>query len=194
MNAQLKPIVLDDDIPIPDDIAPYIQCLAHEGVPVRAMARAFKRHVEPIRDCIRFAIARGDITQMPRDDWPPTSNPKDRAPNGDRPMPTGELSAILGHIYKLTSKEADILTVLVRKPGPQTKEAILNFVYGTGPGDVPEVKIVDVFICKVRKKLKKHGIAVATIWGQGYTLENDDRAIVTDRVNEYLALQKQVAA
>ncbi|MER9912667.1 winged helix-turn-helix domain-containing protein [Mesorhizobium sp. M0050] len=36
--------------------------------------------------------------------------------------------------------------------------------------DEPELKIIDVFVCKLRKKLKPLGVEIQTVWGQGYRL------------------------
>lgn len=47
-----------------------------------------------------------------------------------------------------------------------TKEFILSTLYGGR--DEPELKIVDVFVCKLRAKLGEHRGAIATVWGRGY--------------------------
>ena len=65
----------------------------------------------------------------------------------------------------------------LRKGTTLTKEMFLNHLYGGM--DEPEVKIIDVFICKLRKKLAtatggKHYIE--TIWGRGYVLRNSEDA------------------
>jgi two-component system, cell cycle response regulator CtrA len=83
----------------------------------------------------------------------------------------------------LTGKEYQVLELLsLRKGTPLTKEMILNHLYGGM--DVPELKVIDVFICKLRKKLKmatggKHYIE--TVWGRGYVLRDPDAAQL-DRV------------
>jgi two-component system cell cycle response regulator CtrA len=53
-----------------------------------------------------------------------------------------------------------------------TKEAFLNHLYGGI--DEPEVKIIDVFICKLRKKLAQAGATdlIGTVWGRGYVLRD----------------------
>src|SRR3954465_3606716 len=69
----------------------------------------------------------------------------------------------------LTGKEYAILELLtLRKGVVMTKEAFLNHLYGGM--DEPEVKIIDVFICKLRKKLAQAGAdnLIATVWGRGY--------------------------
>ena len=69
----------------------------------------------------------------------------------------------------LTGKEYAILELLVLRKGMVlTKEAFLNHLYGGM--DEPEMKIIDVFICKLRKKLANAGAdnLIGTVWGRGY--------------------------
>jgi two-component system cell cycle response regulator CtrA len=71
----------------------------------------------------------------------------------------------------LTGKEYAILELLVLRRGVVlTKEAFLNHLYGGM--DEPEMKIIDVFICKLRKKLQQAGVdnIIGTVWGRGYML------------------------
>ncbi len=72
----------------------------------------------------------------------------------------------------LTGKEYSIFELLVlRKGSVLTKEAFLNHLYGGM--DEPEIKIIDVFICKLRKKLSQAGAGnlIGTVWGRGYCCE-----------------------
>src|ERR1700741_4061841 len=79
-----------------------------------------------------------------------------------------------GQPLHLTGKEYGILELLsLRKGTTLTKEMFLNHLYGGM--DEPELKIIDVFICKLRKKLAaathgKHHIE--TVWGRGYVLRD----------------------
>jgi two-component system, cell cycle response regulator CtrA len=72
----------------------------------------------------------------------------------------------------LTGKEYQMLELLsLRKGWTLTKEMFLNHLYGGI--DEPEVKIIDVFTCKLRKKLANasHGKNyIETVWGRGYVL------------------------
>lgn len=71
----------------------------------------------------------------------------------------------------LTGKEYAILELLVLRKGMVlTKDAFLNHLYGGM--DEPEMKIIDVFICKLRKKLQVVGAGnlITTVWGRGYML------------------------
>jgi len=85
-----------------------------------------------------------------------------------------------GSRVHLTGKEYQMLELLsLRKGSTLTKEMFLNHLYGGM--DEPEVKIIDVFICKLRKKLVdstygKHHIE--TVWGRGYVLRDPDAADV----------------
>jgi two-component system cell cycle response regulator CtrA len=77
-----------------------------------------------------------------------------------------------------TGKEYQMLELLsLRKGMTLTKEAFLNHIYGGR--DEPELKIIDVFICKLRKKLRAAGSdAVETVWGRGYVLRDPDLPVV----------------
>jgi two-component system cell cycle response regulator CtrA len=73
----------------------------------------------------------------------------------------------------LTGKEYSILELLVLRKGMVlTKEAFLNHLYGGM--DEPEMKIIDVFICKLRRKLADAGAdnLIGTVWGRGYMMRD----------------------
>ncbi len=75
----------------------------------------------------------------------------------------------------LTGKEYAILELLVLRKGMVlTKDAFLNHLYGGM--DEPEMKIIDVFICKLRKKLQNAGAGhlISTVWGRGYMLREEE--------------------
>ncbi len=79
---------------------------------------------------------------------------------------------VSGARVHLTGKEYQMLELLsLRKGTTLTKEMFLNHLYGGM--DEPELKIIDVFICKLRKKLANasHGRNfIETVWGRGYVL------------------------
>lgn len=84
----------------------------------------------------------------------------------------------------LTGKEYQMFELLsLRKGTTLTKEMFLNHLYGGM--DEPELKIIDVFICKLRKKLANATGGdhfIETVWGRGYVLRDPD-----PRVNVALA-------
>lgn len=76
----------------------------------------------------------------------------------------------------LTGQEARLIAFLMRR-GQVTKEQVLIALYEARPeGDIPLLKIVDVFVCKVRRKLRPFGVSIRTFWGQGYGLDEADKA------------------
>jgi two-component system, cell cycle response regulator CtrA len=79
---------------------------------------------------------------------------------------------ISGARVHLTGKEYQMLELLaLRKGTTLTKEMFLSQLYGGM--DEPEVKIIDVFICKLRKKLANASGGtdyIETVWGRGYVL------------------------
>jgi len=81
-----------------------------------------------------------------------------------------------GSPIHLTGKEYGILELLsLRKGTTLTKEMFLNHLYGGM--DEPELKIIDVFICKLRKKLNNATGGenyIETIWGRGYVLRDSE--------------------
>ena len=96
---------------------------------------------------------------------------------------TGKLSVNLdkktveidGQRVHLTGKEYAMLELLsLRKTTTLTKEMFLNHLYGGM--DEPELKIIDVFICKLRKKLASVSGEnyIETVWGRGYVLRDPD--------------------
>ncbi|MBJ2151228.1 response regulator transcription factor CtrA [Paracoccus sp. IB05] len=81
-----------------------------------------------------------------------------------------------GKAVHLTGKEYQMLELLsLRKGTTLTKEMFLNHLYGGM--DEPELKIIDVFICKLRKKLSEATGGesyIETVWGRGYVLRDPE--------------------
>lgn len=77
---------------------------------------------------------------------------------------------------KLTGKEYSILELMAMRKGTTlTKEQFLNHLYGGM--DEPELKIIDVFICKLRKKIATAtggDSYIETVWGRGYVLRHNE--------------------
>lgn len=83
----------------------------------------------------------------------------------------------------LTGKEYQMLELLsLRKGTTLTKEMFLNHLYGGM--DEPELKIIDVFICKLRKKLSNATSGenyIETVWGRGYVLRDPEPSQMDDQ-------------
>jgi two-component system cell cycle response regulator CtrA len=92
---------------------------------------------------------------------------------------------VKGNPVQLTGKEYAILELLTLRKGMiLTKEAFLNHLYGGM--DEPEMKIIDVFICKLRKKLKAAGAPdmIGTVWGRGYMMREPEHRAAFAPLNQ----------
>jgi two-component system cell cycle response regulator CtrA len=82
---------------------------------------------------------------------------------------------INGQLVHLTNKEYQMLELMMLRRGATiTKEMFMNHLYGGM--DEPELKIIDVFICKLRRKIQmvaqtKHRF-IDTVWGRGYVIHD----------------------
>lgn len=89
-----------------------------------------------------------------------------------------------GATVHLTGKEYQMLELLsLRKGTTLTKEMFLNHLYGGM--DEPELKIIDVFICKLRKKLGEAidgDNYIETVWGRGYVLRDPEPVVNAEKM------------
>jgi two-component system cell cycle response regulator CtrA len=90
-----------------------------------------------------------------------------------------KMASVSGKRVPLTTKEYQMLELLaLRKGTTLTKEMFLNHLYGGM--DEPDLKIIDVFICKLRKKLANASQGknyIETVWGRGYVLREEASAM-----------------
>lgn len=90
-----------------------------------------------------------------------------------------------GEMLHLTGKEYGILELLsLRKGTTLTKEMFLNHLYNGM--DEPELKIIDVFVCKLRKKIQDATDGdnyIETVWGRGYVLRDPREGQTSKAVN-----------
>ena len=103
---------------------------------------------------------------------------------GENILKIGRLSLDLGrqivniddNLLALTPKEFEMLRLLCLQQGSVvSKNAFLDHLYGGI--DEPEIKIIDVFICKLRKKLEdalEGEPFIETVWGRGYRIHNNN--------------------
>jgi DNA-binding winged helix-turn-helix (wHTH) protein len=93
-----------------------------------------------------------------------------------------ELSDEEGRTCRFTVKEATMVRSLCRYGSTRvtTKEAFLLDLYARQ--DEPELKIIDVFVCKIRKKVRDAGMpsVFETIWGRGYRLDPNVEVVLPE--------------
>ena len=80
------------------------------------------------------------------------------------------VTTFLPHIHFTKLEEEVLQLLLIHKNKTLLKEAIYSHLYQLRIGGGPELKIIDVIICKIRAKLKDEEYQIKTIWGRGYAL------------------------
>jgi two-component system cell cycle response regulator CtrA len=99
-----------------------------------------------------------------------------------------ELSAVpqIPLALKLTKREGLLFSALLSKPSA-TKEQLMAMMYADryDVGEEPGLKIIHVFVQKVRHKIKPFGLEIGTIWGVGYAVSAETKAAVR-RMNDDL--------
>lgn len=78
--------------------------------------------------------------------------------------------------FGLNRHEEMVLGALTKRDR-MTKEQIMMALYSDRI-ESPDIRIIDVYICRLRKKLKEFGIEITTIWGIGYALTPASKAII----------------
>jgi two-component system cell cycle response regulator CtrA len=81
--------------------------------------------------------------------------------------PTARTVEANGILVKLTRKEFQLMELLTVRGDIVSREQVFAYLY-MGE-EIPDVKILDVFICKIRGKLRRSGLdLIQTVWGRGY--------------------------
>lgn len=81
-------------------------------------------------------------------------------------------------MFGFTGSEYRVFAALMEREA-LSKDQILAISYADRlDADLPEPKIVDVFVCKIRKKLRPFDVEIRTIWGRGYSITAEMKAAV----------------
>lgn len=163
--------------------------LADEGVPVLAIARGMKLSSTDVYDALADALEQGVILEMPKPDWPPgTSRQNRNALAGTILDNDDNLKFACARLFKATRLEAALLGMLLKRQ-EVTKSQLHTVIEQNRPSetaDETDIKMVDVLICHLRKKLKPHNLSIETVWGIGYLMKREAR-------EQAAALLQQVA-
>lgn len=160
--------------------------LADEGVPVLALARAFRRPSDDVYGLLREARDDGRLLDLPAADWPIRGNRSERVPTtAIRRATANEIDDLVPHLcvaFRLSKQQAHFLSALLAFTSA-TKGRLYEHICKDGDA---QMKLVDVVACKVRAKLREHGFEIRTIWGYGYAIDAGVRdailAFVSDEV------------
>lgn len=71
----------------------------------------------------------------------------------------------------LTASEARIVAAIVAARGRTATRAALHAALYSDSVEAPEPKIIDVYICKIRRKIGQLPFRIVTVWGEGFRLE-----------------------
>lgn len=153
--------------------------LADEGIPVRAIARSLKTPSDEVYEHLKDAIHQGKIVELPRDDWPPGSSRATRSIfNGTILENEDALKCAIARVFKASRLEGAMLAMMLKRD-QTTKEQLHGVVEQNRPfpgtKEMTDIKMVDVIICKLRKKLRDHEVLIETVWGIGYLISAKHR-------------------
>lgn len=164
---------------------------ANEGVPVAAIARIVQASFDDVSTTLRDALACGRIGEMPKPDWPPGQRWGERSPSVPVTISPEDTEFALKREFGLTRLEAAFLGVLVRYEHVDKEKlhAVIEEQRSKRSlrPDKPEAtdpKMVDVIVCKLRKKLKEKDpkYVLHTSWGSGYYFDPGIRQAIQEKV------------
>ena len=178
----------------PFDLIASIGRLANEGIPVSVLARGLDTESGVIRETIQTAIDCGVVTEMPRDDWPPTARRSDRLPSQLAKEQEQDLLIACRKALDVTGLQANFLVVLLKREeaDKDTLHHVIESQRATRRNqpdnpDTTDPKMVDVVICNLRKKLRPHWPpgheTIKTLWGHGYYMDEADRKLALDKIH-----------
>ena len=141
--------------------------LADEGVPLRAIARAIQVPSDTLRDQLAQALDDGRLLELPHNDWPPGFPRDQRALQLSRLIAADRetLARAVRALFRLTVTETALLLALLQTPA-------------IGRGGT----LRSVHIHHLRARLRPFGLAIATLWGDGYQLADGDRRKAMDLI------------
>ncbi len=187
---------MDQDPSLPSEHVAIAARAANEGVPIAAIARIVQQPYDLVVDVLQHAAELGHIGEIPRADWPPGTKFAERRPSVQRSSDHEDMEFACRKHFSLTGLEAGFMIVLLRYDCAD-KERLHGVIEqqrqmrATRPNDLEmtDPKMVDVIICKLRKKLKKIDpeAVLLTSWGRGYYFEPDIKKRIFDRVGGQLA-------
>ena len=160
--------------------APVMIRAANEGIPVAAIARIVQKPYDAVVETLHQAVQHGQIGEMPKADWPPAVKWSDRLPSVPRSANSDDVEFQCRKVFRLTALEAGFMMALLRL-GCADKEKLHNIIeqqratrsHQPDTMELTDPKMVDVMICKLRKKLRDNGFpeCIQTSWGKGYYIE-----------------------
>ena len=168
--------------------------LANDGVPIAVIARSFQCGSDLVRACLHDALDTGTITEIPRNDWPPTARRADHLPSQLAKEQERDLLTAAMRAFSITKLHAAFMMVLLKREEAD-KDTLHNVIESQrairrnqpdNPDSV-DPKMVDVIVCNLRKRLRDYfpvgSEVIKTLWGHGYYIEKPMREIALAKVH-----------
>lgn len=182
---------MDSEPHLNDDQSVIARRAANEGIPIAAIARVLQKPFDLIAANLRRDHSLGLIGEVPRPDWPGAEKWDARMPTVPRTANIEDMEFACRQFFKLTRLEAGFLVVLLRYACAEKAQlhAVIETQRTERPlqpdtHEVTDQKMVDVMICKLRKKLANAGFdgTVQTSWGKGYYIEPEAKGRIYQAV------------
>ncbi len=185
----------DCDLPI--GLVEVAKRLAHERVPLQAIARAFNFSSGIVRDALKSAVEIGAVAEMPPEDWQ-----QGKSGGKSKQLQDEALVSACIRFFKITPLQGAFMAALLVKPDVRKDTLHMISEHRRRPSsrdrrDEADPKMVDVVICNLRKRLKPYVQSVGkdpeeykfirTSWGEGYYIEAADRDEAMKKLAEYYA-------
>lgn len=194
----------DDELPaVSQPIQDIASRMACEGIPVAAIARALAQPSDLVLGSLKQALHAGSIASIPKFDWPPTSKLEDHIQCHSTEIPEADLIFITRQYFKLSPLEAAFLVMFLRndhadKDRLHSVVEHQRFTRAQNPDRIEptDPKMVDVMICKLRKRMKAIDptFKIETVWGSGYFIEPPVRTAIMSRLAEEAARAKRAGS
>lgn len=182
---------MDTDEFLTPELTPLAVRAAVEGIPVRAISRILGQPSDVVYATLHEQHIMGRLVELPRADWPPTARAADHLPQMKVKPSDDDILFACRRQLKLTSLEAGFLVVLLKHD--RAEKAKLHHVIeqqrqarSTRPDtmELTDLKMVDVMICKLRKKMRDLDprFVIETVWGGGYYVDDEVKRLIVDRI------------
>ena len=175
---------MDELVATPNEL--LIIALADEGIPLRAISRALAVSSTEVYDLVQEAIEAGKLVERPKDDWPPHTRLQ-RTPQFIRSLDDDTKLFSCMNLFKISRTQAVVLLALMARPyapRPYLHLALQQFRHDTA--HETEIKMVDVVVCHLRKRLKAFDITIETVWGAGYHLTEESRDTIQNALEQHV--------
>ena len=80
----------------------------------------------------------------------------------------------------IAASEAAMLSLLLTRPRASKQDLLDSYKHHYG--STPDTKVVDVIICRLRKRIAPLGLVIDTIHGYGYCISRDIQAAMIEKL------------